>query len=180
MSVLQPDLLTADGEGALPVRIVMRDAPLDGAEAAWARAHDFTGKAGQVLLLPGADGAVAAALLGAGETFDPMSASALPVRLPEGLWRLEGLEAGDAARAALAFALGAYRFDRYKARPSAAARLAVGLGVDVAATLRIAAACALAREMVDTPAADMGPLQIETIAREIAEAAARPTAWTAG
>ena len=37
-----------------------------------------------------------------------------------------------------------------------------------AALLRIAAACALAREMVDTPAADMGPLQIETIAREIA------------
>ncbi len=40
--------------------------------------------------------------------------------------------------------------------------------MDVPAALRIAAACALAREMVDTPAADMGPLQIETIAREIA------------
>ncbi|CAN7291216.1 leucyl aminopeptidase family protein [Brevundimonas sp. LjRoot202] len=180
MSVLHPDLLTTDGEGALPVRIVMKDAPLDGAEAAWARAHDFTGKAGQVLLLPGADGAIAAALLGAGDTFDPMSARALPVRLPEGLWRLEGLEAGDAARAALAFALGAYRFDRYKARPSRAARLAVGADVDVAATLRIAAACALAREMVDTPAADMGPLQIETIAREIAEAAGASLTVTTG
>ena len=180
MSVLHPDLLTADGEGTLPVRIVAKDAPLSGAEAAWARAHDFTGKAGQVLLVPGPDGAVAAALLGAGETFDPMSARALPVRLPAGLWRLEGLEDGDAARAALAFALGAYRFDRYKTRPSTAARLAVGPDVDVAATLRIAAACALAREMVDTPAADMGPLQIETIAREIAEAAGASLSVTTG
>jgi leucyl aminopeptidase len=180
MSVFHPDLLTADGEGALPVRIVMKDAALDGADAAWARANEFTGKAGQVLLLPGTGGGVGAALFGAGETFDPMAVRALSAKLPEGLWRLDGLEAGDAAPAALAFALGAYRFDRYKARPSGAVRLAVGPGVDVVATLRIAAACALAREMVDTPAADMGPLQIETIAREIAEAAGASLTVTAG
>ena len=60
MSVLHPDLLTADGADALPVRIVGRDAPLDGPEAAWAKANDFTGKAGQLLLLPGPDGAVGA------------------------------------------------------------------------------------------------------------------------
>ena len=180
MSVTRPDPLTNDAEGALPVRIVTKDAPLDGAEAAWADANDFTGKAGQVLLLPGADGAVAAALLGVGEVFDPISARALPGRLPAGLWRLEGLEAKDAASAALAFALGTYRFDRYKTRPSTPARLAVGPEVDIAATLRIAAACALAREMVDTPAADMGPLQIETIAREIAEASGAALTVTAG
>ena len=50
-------------------------------------------------------------------------------------------------------------------------RLVAPEGLDVAETSRIVAACALAREMVDTPAADMGPLQIETIAREIAESA---------
>ena len=50
------------------------------------------------------------------------------------------------------------------------ATLVAPSGVDVEETLRIGAACALAREMVDTPAADMGPLQIETIAREIAAA----------
>ncbi|MDP2117024.1 MAG: leucyl aminopeptidase family protein, partial [Brevundimonas sp.] len=48
------------------------------------------------------------------------------------------------------------------------------------AALRIAAACALAREMIDTPAADMGPLQIETIAREIAESAGAAIAVIAG
>ncbi|HZW15960.1 MAG TPA: leucyl aminopeptidase family protein [Brevundimonas sp.] len=180
MSVLHPDLLTADGEGALPVRIVTKDAPLDRIASAWARANDFTGKAGQVLLLPGADGAIAGALLGGGEAFDPVSARALSARLPQGLWRLEGLEPEDAASAALAFALGAYRFDRYKARPAGGVRLAVGPEVDIASTLRIAAACALAREMVDTPAADMGPLQIETIAREVAEASGATLTVTAG
>jgi leucyl aminopeptidase len=180
MSVLHPDLLTADGEGALPVRVVLKDAPLDGVEAAWARVNDFTGKAGQLLLLPGADSGISGALFGAGDAFDPMGVRALSAKLPDGLWRLEGLAADQAAPAALAFALGTYRFDRYKARPSTAARLAVGPDVDVAATLRIAAACALAREMVDTPAADMGPLQIETIAREIAEAAGASLTVTTG
>lgn len=180
MSVFHPDLLTADAADALPVRIVRKDAPVEGVWGAWARANDFTGKAGQVLLLPGSDDGISGALFGAGEAFDPMTARALAAKLPEGLWRLEGLEAGQGALAALAFALGAYRFDRYKARPSGPARLAVAPDIDVAATLRIAAACALAREMVDTPAADMGPLQIETIAREIAQAAGASVTVTAG
>jgi leucyl aminopeptidase len=180
MSVFHPDLLTADGEGALPVRIVPKDAPIEGVWGAWARANDFTGKAGQVLLLPGSDDGISGALFGGGETFDPQTVRALSAKLPEGLWRLDDLPAGEAARAALAFALGAYRFDRYKARPAGPARLAVGPDIDVPGTLRIAAACALAREMVDTPAADMGPLQIETIAREIAEGAGAALTVTVG
>ena len=169
MSVLHPDVLTADATGALPVRVVGKDAVLGGAEAAWAAANDFTGKAGQLLVLPGADGAVAGALFGAGDRFDPMAARGLAARLPAGLWRLDGVDGEAASQAALAFALGAYRFDRYKSRPAQGPRLAAP-GVDVQPLLNIASACALAREMVDTPAGDMGPLQIETIAREIAEA----------
>ena len=169
MSILHPDILTADAAGARPVRVVGRGVVLQGAEAAWARANDFTGKAGQLLLLPDAAGEPAGALFGAGEGLDPMTVRSLSARLPDGLWRLDGVEGEAASQAALAFALGAYRFDRYKARPAKAARLAVA-GVDVQPLLNIAAACALTREMVDTPAADMGPLQLETIAREIAQA----------
>jgi len=180
MSVLHPDLLTTDAEGALPVRIVRKDEPVEGVWGAWARANDFTGKAGQVLLLPCSDDGLSGALFGAGEAFDPMTVRALSAKLPEGLWRLDGVEAGQAGQAALAFALGAYRFDRYKARQTGPARLAVGPDVDAAAILRVAAACALAREMVDTPAADMGPLQIETIAREIAEASGAALTVTTG
>jgi len=179
MSLLHPDVLSADADGALPVRIVAKDAPLDDVRAAWARAHDFTGKAGQLLLLPGEGGAPAGALFGAGERFDPMSARALAAKLPDGLWRLEGVDGEAAALAALGFALGAYRFDRYKSRSGPRPRLAAP-GVEVGPLLDIAAACALAREMVDTPAGDMGPLQIETIAREIAEASGAALTVVAG
>lgn len=170
MSVLHPDLLTTETKGAIPVRFVGPDAAIDPAFGGWAEANGFKGKSGQTLVAPDGQGGIAVVLVGVGERFDPMSARALPARLPPGLYRLEaGPE--DAHTAALAFLLGAYVFDRYKARPDRdRVRLVAPEGLDIAATQRIASACALAREMIDTPAADMGPLQIETIAREIASA----------
>ncbi len=170
MSVLHPDLLTTDAEGAIPVRFVGPDGAIDAAIQGWAETNGFKGKSGQLLVAPDGQGGIAAVLVGAGERFDPMSARALPAKLPPGLYRLEA-EPGDAHMAALAFLLGAYVFDRYKARPDRdRVRLVAPEGLDIGATARIASACALAREMIDTPAADMGPLQIETIAREIAAA----------
>ena len=181
MSVLHPDLLSAGADQALPVHVILKDGVLDPAVAVWARAHDFTGKAGQLLVLPDPKGTLAGALFGAGDSFDPGSARGLAARLPAGVWRLEGLPVAEAGAAALAFALGAYRFDRYRTRSDTARpRLIAPDGMDVAGTLRIVAACELAREMVDTPAADMGPLQIETIAREIASESGASIAVTEG
>jgi leucyl aminopeptidase len=170
MSVLHPDLLTTESEGAIPVRFIGPDSPIDATIRGWASANGFKGKAGQILVVPDGQGGIATVLFGIGERFDPMSARALPAKLPPGLYRLEA-EPEAARKAALAFLLGAYVFDRYKARPERdGVRLVAPEGLDIEATGRIASACALAREMVDTPAADMGPLQIETIAREIAAA----------
>ena len=131
----------------------------------------FTGKAGQLLLVPGEDGAVTQVLAGAAPGGrSAMALRGLPARLPAGDYCFSLLPAGvDAAQATLAWALGAYRFDRYKKKDDKAPRLAVPDGVDRAAVTAMAHACALARDMVNTPANDMGPLQIETIAREIAQ-----------
>ena len=169
MSALHPQLVpAAQGEGAIPIRFVGPDAALEDAARRWGDLHGFEGKPGQLLIVPGAEG-VTQVLVGAGREFDPMSARGLSARLPGGLYRLEA-EPEPARQAALAFLLGTYVFDRYKARADKApVRLVAPEGLDLAETSRIAAAAALAREMVDTPAADMGPLQIETIAREIAE-----------
>ena len=180
MSVLHPDLLTTEAEGAIPVRFVGPDGPVDPSIRGWAEANGFKGKPGQLLVAPDGQGGIATVLVGTGETFDPMSARALSAKLPPGLYRLEAGPA-DAAKAALAFLLGTYVFDRYKARPDRdKVRLVAPEGMDVEAALRIASACALAREMVDTPAADMGPLQIETIAREIAAASGATLTVTTG
>ncbi|WP_312084338.1 leucyl aminopeptidase family protein [Brevundimonas sp.] len=183
MTALHPLLVAAaEGADAVPIRIVSAGGQaLDGAAGRWATLNGFEGKGGQLLVVAGGDGAPAEVLLGAGQAFDPMTARGLSARLPSGLYRLE-IEAADVAhQAALAFLLGTYVFDRYKARPDRApVRLVAPEGLDVAEASRVAAACALAREMVDTPAADMGPLQIETIAREIAESAGASIAVTAG
>jgi leucyl aminopeptidase len=167
-----PDAVIFSAEGhAVPIRLVVEGAEItDARTAAWAKANRFKGARGELLAVPDKDGAIQVVLWGAGETFDPMSARALSARLPAGDYVLEGLSDGDAAVAALAFALGAYRFDRYKpGKDKGDARLIAPDGVDLETLTRIVASAALAREMVDTPAADMGPLQIETIAREIAE-----------
>jgi len=136
---------------------------------AFAAISEFKGKAGQLLLVPGPDGALAHVLFGLGAGGDPMAFRTLAAKLPAGTYRIarapEGLSSDDIA---LAFALGSYRFDRYKAHGAERAKL-VAEGADVAEVRQVAHACALARDMVNTPANDMGPLQIETIAREIAE-----------
>ncbi|MEN5170684.1 leucyl aminopeptidase family protein [Brevundimonas pondensis] len=181
MSVVHSDLLIAASDAARPVRVVAQGQGLTGKQAAWAEANGFTGKAGQLLIVPGDDGAAVEALFGAGEAFEAMSARSLPTRLPAGDWRLEGVEGEAASQAALAFALGGYLFDRYKARPERGrARLVAPASLDLSEALNIAGAAALAREMVDTPAADMGPLQIETIAREIAQGSGASLTVTTG
>jgi leucyl aminopeptidase len=135
--------------------------------------EDFKAKAGQVLILPTPQGSVDRVLLGLGDRgkADAMLFRALPGRLPAGDYRLAGVPEGFAAdQIALAFALGAYRFDRYRPRAGERARRLVAAdGVDLDEVHAVAHACALARDMINTPANDMGPLQIETIAREIAE-----------
>jgi len=135
--------------------------------AGLARTAEFKGKSGQLLLVPGADGALDRVLFGAGDGWSVLRA--LPAKLPAGVYRLAARpDAVSADQAALAFALGSYRFDRYKTRDGERPRLLAD-GCDLAEVRNVAHACALARDMVNTPANDMGPLQIETIAREIAE-----------
>ena len=181
MSALHPQLVAAQDAGAaIPVRFVLSGGRLDEAAQRWADVHGFEGKPGQLLVVPNAEGGVDQVIVGSGERFDPMSARGLSARLPGGVYRLE-VAADQAEQAALAFLLGTYVFDRYKTRTDKAlVRLVAPEGLDAAEISRIAAACALAREMVDTPAADMGPLQIETIAREIAESAGAAITVTTG
>ena len=157
----------AVGEAELEAFLARKRAPV----RTYAVANRFTGKAGQVLAVPGASGAVEQVLLGTGSGRVDLSLfRSLAGKLPAGDYALSKLPKGvDPEQAALAFALGNYRFDRYKPRGEPIARLVAPKGVDVARVTAFAHACALCRDMVNTPANDMGPLQIETIAGEIAE-----------
>ena len=178
------DVVLPAAPSAVPVRCV-REGALDGVSPAareTARVADFTGQAGRVLTLHGADGALEQVLFGVGEQGDAMLARQLPAKLPPGEYRLEAMPEGwEPTAAATAFALGSYVFDRYKSdHRHGRVRLVAPEGADLAEVRRVAHACAMARDLVNTPANDMGPHQIEAVAREIAESAGAQLTVVAG
>ena len=74
----------------------------------------------------------------------------------------------DARLAALAFALGSYRFTRYRKSDGKTVRLEIPEGVDAGEISRIVEAAFLARDLINTPANDMGPAELEQAARDVA------------
>jgi len=73
------------------------------------------------------------------------------------------------ANAALAWLMGGYDFDRYKKKSARKARLVLSSGVDGEEVSRIAESLFLARDLVNTPANDMGPAELESAARALAK-----------
>jgi len=145
------------------------------AQRKWAIAGGFTGALGQSILLPDGKGGITGALFGWGDARKRgarrFAIADFAASAPEGVWRLEGeLSAEEAEEAALGWLLGAYRFDRYKTLPAPKAKLAAPKGVDAARLLTIAKAAYLARDLINTPTNDMGPVALEAAARKVAKA----------
>jgi len=145
-----------------------------GAEAcAFADAAGFEPKPGRLLLLPGKTGdksglgGVLFGLEAADETKDLFLPGRLPQQLPDGVYRF-GNEPHDARLAALAFALGAYRFTRYRKAEPRAVKLDLPQSLDRDDLQRIVEGVTLARDLINTPANDMGPAQLEQAARKLA------------
>jgi leucyl aminopeptidase len=133
---------------------------LSAAARQFAAANGFTAKPGASLILPGPDGQIAQVLFGledaTAKSRDPFRPGKLPTLLPTGVYRF-GNTPHDARLATLAFALGSYRFSRYRKAEASTAKLVPSDGIDVAEMTRIAGAATLARDLVNTPSNDMGP-----------------------
>ncbi len=140
------------------------------AAGAWAKANGFEGKPGQHLLVPGEDGKPSLALCGMASPPAFWDFAGLPSSLPRGTYRLEGsVDADLAAGAALGWALGGYAFTRYGGEKDAArARLVWPRGADRSDVSRTYGAVALARDLINTPAADLGPAELAAEARRVA------------
>jgi leucyl aminopeptidase len=138
----------------------------------FARANGFAAKPGACLTLPGADGRIAHVLFGleddASKTRDLFRPGSLPGLLPPGTYRFANAP-HDTRLATLAFALGSYRFTRYRKADTPDVRLVPPDGIDVADITRMAEAAALARDLINTPSNDMGPEQLAQAARQLAE-----------
>ena len=133
--------------------------------AAWVRETGFNGALGSSLLIPGTRGQIAMALAGygtaSGRARGRFHLAAVAPALPEGTYKLMGLAADRAEEEALGWLLAGYAFDRYRDQKPVKARLIAPDGVDATRLEVIAEGEALTRDLINTPAADMGPAQLE-------------------
>jgi leucyl aminopeptidase len=175
-----PDYLTARA-GAATVPVTPLDpqglkAWLKGRskrDIAWVSATGFEAKAGTHCLLPGESGTIARVLAGIDPEDDLWSYAGLPGSLPansaKARYRIDAaLGPEAAARAALGWVLGAYAFDRYRKSGQRFATLVWPKGADRDAVARAAKSVFLVRDLVNTPAGDMGPVELAAAARSLA------------
>ncbi len=164
----------------IPIWLVERGAPLaavplDDAQRNWVEAAGFKGLAKQQTLLPGPDGRIAGVLFGAGEgaAGEPCGPSELLIghlaqSLPAGSYRLEQ-PPHDPTLVAVGWGLGAYRFGRYKsADDPGPPRLRIPSGADLGTVVNTVEAVWQGRDLINTPAADLGPAELELAARALA------------
>jgi leucyl aminopeptidase len=177
---MTPEPPNADSDAATPIHVLGRTAwealmpTLTEPVRAVAARAGFSGAGGDLALIPDAAGGLDRVFFGMGDApaAHAMALRGLSARLPAGHFRIAaGPTVRDGGQVVLAWLLGTYRFDRYQqTRTQEPARLTPPDGADAGEARAIAAACALARDMVNTPANDMGPEHIEAVAREIAGA----------
>ena len=141
----------------------------------WVKAAGFKAELGQVLVLPTEAGSIRAVLAGYGNgvkrargRFHLAGAAA---KLPEGTYRLVTELTGDAlSNEALGWLMSHYAFDRYANASGTKAQLVAPEGVNAPRLEAIAAAEARTRDLINTPANDMGPVALEAAASELATA----------
>ena len=162
---------------AIPISFVTKSSwdqvaeTLPAPQRAFATACAFAAKPGAYLALPAPEGAIAQVLFGLEEesarSRDLFRPGALPGLLPPGIYRFANAP-HDLRLATLAFALGTYRFGRYRKNDVPDVRLVPPGGVDTADIARIAEAAALARDLINTPSNDMGPEQLAQAGQQLA------------
>jgi leucyl aminopeptidase len=137
----------------------------------YAEAAGFEPRPRRHVLLPSANGSLAGVLFGIdtppGEPHERFLPGLLPGVLPPGAYRFANAP-HDVRLAALAFALGTYRFTRYRSTPEQTPRLEIPEGIDGDELSRVATAVMLARDLINTPSNDMGPAELEDAARALA------------
>ncbi|PIE16365.1 MAG: leucyl aminopeptidase [Rhodobacterales bacterium] len=140
----------------------------------WLNSMGFEASLGQTCLVPDADGAAQLAVFGFGDAKSrargrfhlAMAAKALP----EGVYHIQTpLAPDDLQEAALGWLLAGYQFDRYRSQKPVLAQLKAPEGIDADRLQVIAAGEELSRDLINIPASDMGPQQLEEAFLELAK-----------
>lgn len=156
----------------------LKDCPA--ALQAWIKAAGFTARPGSFLLLPdagagakttGAKATGALILAGVESGLDRWSLASLPAALPVGAYALveDDLTPAQCDAHAFAWAMGCYRFARYRSDKREYAQLVWPRGADRVAVERAVRAIGLGRDLINTPAEHMGPADLAKAARDVAQ-----------
>jgi leucyl aminopeptidase len=171
--------MNLDGSDSVPLWLLYEDeieawrATRTPLVARWLTVQNFKGEKHRVLLLPDSAGGLAAAVGGLGRRQGALSlwhAAGFVERLPARRFRLaQEFTAEEATQLCLGFAYGGYRFDRYRAAKSDAASVEAPPNADVQFIALAAESLRMARDWINTPAADLGPVELSAAARRLAE-----------
>jgi leucyl aminopeptidase len=168
-------LLVSEARDPVPLTPVTRDgldgrlASLDETARRWLAATGFTAEPGKLALVPARDGRLQRVRVGVKPEDGIWALAGLPDALPEGNYALDGVSDGArATQLALGWALGGYAFTRYKPRKRGLARLVWPAGADRGRVERLARGIGLARDLINTPAEDMGPAELAGAAEDLA------------
>ena len=174
-----PACFAAAGEaaGACPLVVVDRSSFPAWRESqsaptiAWLDANSFAPSAGSFLLVPNAGGAPLFVVAAIGDAGDPLALSHLPTLLPAGDYRLQADSPTpvDPALALLGWGLGAIASSATASPVRAPARLVLDAAdAENSEAFALLQACALVRDLVNTPTEHMGPAELEAVATRLA------------
>jgi len=174
-----PLVFSQSTDAAIPLHVIDQDNCADWLQqqpapvADWAQANGFTGACGQALLIPGADGKPALALAGYGTTTQRARRryvlAGAAEKLPNGTYGIaSGLDQQALDTECFGWLLCGYRFDRYRDQGTFKAALVAPDGVDAAAIESLVMAECLTRDLINTPASDMGPDELQAAAETLA------------
>jgi leucyl aminopeptidase len=138
-------------------------------ERRWVGSLGFKAEPGSTALVPSPAGGLGRVLVGWNPREPVWALGGLPEALPQGAYALDARVGRDAAtRMALGWALGAYAFTRYKASGRASSELVWPAEADRAEAERLARAIHLTRDLINTPAEEMGPAELALAAEQLA------------
>ena len=170
-ALIQPDR----GQRATAIHLVTKDG-----FAAWAKrlapgqraalaAQKFAGAAGEQAIVPEGDHWFVVGGVADPAALTTWCLARLGEALPGGTYRLAE---GTTGAALLGWAAAQYRFDRYRSdAPDDVARVLLTTDARaIAPALAEVAATELVRDLVNTPAEDMGPAELEAVAAALAKA----------
>ncbi|MBL4873350.1 MAG: leucyl aminopeptidase family protein [Rhodobacteraceae bacterium] len=168
----------SSAQSAIPVHAVEADgdypAGITSAQRDWLKATGFSGGLGEVALLPD-NGTIGAVLVGWGTEATRVRGrfhlAAAAQKLPEGVYRIaSGIPDEDLENEALGWLMSNYRFSKYRDAGAVKAVLSAPDGIDAKRVEVMAEGDALARDLINTPASDMGPDALEAAFCALGEA----------